>query len=71
MQTKTVRVLRAFFLDGKPTKVGTTIELPAVFALEMCAAHKAELVQKPAAAPVVRGADGKTAENPKGAKDAG
>lgn len=46
MQTKTVRVERAFFYAGKPTKVGEVLPLPHVFALEMIAAHKASAVQE-------------------------
>lgn len=46
MQTKTVRVERAFFYAGKPTKVGDVIDLPHVFALEMIAAHKATAFDK-------------------------
>ncbi len=47
MQTKTVRVLRAFYFNSKPTKVGDVLDLPHVFALEMIAAHKAESAEKP------------------------
>lgn len=41
MQTKTVRVLRAFYFNKKPTRVDEILDLPYVFALEMIAAHKA------------------------------
>ncbi len=47
MQTKTVRVVRAFYFQGKSTKVGDVLDLPHVFALEMIAAHKAEPAEKP------------------------
>ena len=62
MQTQSVRVVRAFYYQGKPTKVGTLVELPKVFAKEMIAAKKAEEVEaakavdKPAEAPA-RGGD--------------
>jgi hypothetical protein len=39
-----VRVERAFYFNGKPTKVGETIELPRIFASEMIAAHKAKAI---------------------------
>jgi len=47
MQTKKGRVLRAFYYQGKPTKVNETVELPRVFALEMASAHKLELIEDP------------------------
>jgi hypothetical protein len=62
MQTQSVRVVRAFYYQGKPTKVGTMVELPKVFAKEMIAARKAEeveaakAVEKPVEAPA-RGGD--------------
>lgn len=43
-QMQSVRIVRAFYFNGKPTKVGETIELPRLFALEMKAAHKVEIV---------------------------
>lgn len=45
MQTKQVRVLRAFYFNGEPTKVGAIASLPKVFADEMIAAKKAEAVE--------------------------
>jgi hypothetical protein len=51
MQTQSVRVVRAFYYQGKPTKVGTMVELPKVFAKEMIAARKAEEVEAPTRAP--------------------
>jgi hypothetical protein len=44
-QIRSARVLRPFYFNGKPTKVGETIELPRIFALEMKAAHKVELIE--------------------------
>jgi len=38
------RVLRSFYFNGKPTKVGETIELPRFFALEMKAANKVAII---------------------------
>lgn len=52
MQMKTVRVMRPFFYERKPTKVGETIPLPALFAGEMVAARKAEWAPEPVAASV-------------------
>ena len=43
-KTLNVRVLRPFYFEGKPTKVDQTITLPRVFALEMKAANKAEII---------------------------
>jgi hypothetical protein len=49
LQTKKVRVLRAFTDHTKKVvKVGDTVELPKVFALEMIAANKAAPVEEPA-----------------------
>lgn len=47
MQTKHVRVVRAFFYNGKPTVVDSVVELPSVFAAEMVAAKKAEWSDPP------------------------
>ncbi len=47
MQTKTVRVTRAFYVNGKATKIGDVLDLPHVFALEMLAAHKVVPAEKP------------------------
>ena len=44
-QTLSTRVLRAFYFNGKPVKKDETIELPRLFALEMKAAHKVEIIQ--------------------------
>jgi hypothetical protein len=50
MQTKRVRVLRAFMYNREPTKVDSILELPLPFALEVIAAKKAEaILDKPAA----------------------
>jgi hypothetical protein len=59
IQNRTVRVLRAFFIHGKPTKVGDVLELPKLFALEMHAAKKVEFVEPKAE-------DKPKAEKPKG-----
>ena len=52
MKTEKIKVLRAFILDGKPTKVGDEIEVPAVFAIELRTAKKAERVEPKPAEPV-------------------
>jgi hypothetical protein len=70
MNTKHGRVLRAFYFNGKPTVVGEPVELPAVFALEMAAAKKLELIDKPARAIETAKTDGKS-DKGKGGKDAG
>jgi len=44
-QTTSVRVVRAFYLNGKPTKVNETIDVPRLLALELKAANKVEIVQ--------------------------
>ena len=49
MKTMTVKVLRPFYYNREALKLGATVELPAVFALEMCAANKAERVDDVAA----------------------
>jgi len=46
MQTKKVKVLRAFYFQGKEIKVGEVTELPRVFALEMIAANKCTAVEE-------------------------
>ena len=43
-QTASVRVVRAFYLNGKPTKVNETIDVPRLLALELKAANKVEIV---------------------------
>jgi hypothetical protein len=44
-KTSSVRVLRAFYFNGKPVKVNETLDLPRLFAIEMVAAHKVELIE--------------------------
>jgi hypothetical protein len=44
-KTSSVRVLRAFYFNGKPVKVNETLDLPRLFALEMRAAHKVEIIE--------------------------
>lgn len=53
LQIKNVRVTRAFYYQGKLLPVGATTPLPKVFALEMKAANKCELLpdDPPAATP--------------------
>lgn len=50
MQTRQVRVLRAFYFNGAPTKVGDVIEVSAIFGTELIAAKKAEAFEPPAKA---------------------
>lgn len=52
MKTQKVRVVRAFYWKGEPTKVGDVVEVPEVFAAELVAAKKAERVAEQAPAPV-------------------
>lgn len=69
-QTLKVKVLRAFYYQGKAVDVNSTVALPRVFALEMAAANKAALVteaEKPAA-PASTSA--KSAEEKKGDRNA-
>jgi hypothetical protein len=47
MKTETVKVLRAFILDGSPTKVGDVITVPASLAIELRTAKKAEKHEVP------------------------
>lgn len=48
-EKQSVRVERAFYFNGAPTKVGQEIELPSIFAREMIAAKKCSaLASKPA-----------------------
>jgi len=47
-QTQSIRVLRAFYYQGKPTKVDEILDLPRLFALELQAAKKVEFVQQKA-----------------------
>lgn len=44
---RNIKVVRAFYWQGKPLSVGTTKELPTAFALEMCASGKAEIISIP------------------------
>lgn len=44
MKTMRVKILRKFFFERKVQDIGATPELPAVFALEMIAANKAERI---------------------------
>lgn len=71
-KTKTVRVLRRFHSHKGIHKPGETVELPAIFASEMAAARKVEIVEsKPASAetseakPADRQAEGKPATGSK------
>ena len=49
-ETLKVKVLRAFYFNGEPIPVSTELKLPRLFAREMVAAGKAEIME-PAAAP--------------------
>jgi len=48
MEMKTVRVVRAFYYQGKSLAVDTVVDLPKLFAAEMCAANKAVAHVRPA-----------------------
>lgn len=63
-QTLNVRVLRPFYFGGKPTKVNETIELPRIFAQEMKAAQKVEiLAAKPEPAPRMEKPEGRKGDS--------
>lgn len=51
MKTMKVRVLRAFFYNGKPTKPNETIEVPVTFGAELIAGKKVERIAEPDAIP--------------------
>jgi hypothetical protein len=71
MKTQQVRVDRAFYLDGKPTKVGEEIEVPYLLAVELRACNKATFIEPKAPAAEVKAAkapEPKAAEPQKGAK---
>ena len=54
MKTMRVKIVRPFYYDRKVQKSGDIVELPAVFAVEMIAANKAEGIEPepaPATAP--------------------
>lgn len=68
MKTQLIRVERAFYLDGKPTKVGEEIEVPLSLAVELRTTNKASFVVPKAAAEPVKAPAPKAAEPQKGAK---
>ena len=66
MKTMRVKVIRKFLYDRKVQELDSTPELPAVFALEMIAANKAERIEEPvppAAPPVKEKAKGKDGDH--------
>lgn len=66
MKIMRVEVLRKFLFDRKVQELGSTPELPAVFALEMIAANKAKRIDEavpPPAPPVKEKAKGKDGEH--------
>ena len=60
MKTMRVKVIRKFLYDRKVQALDSTPELPAVFALEMIAANKAERIEEsaPPAKEKAKGKDG-------------
>ena len=62
-QTTSVRVVRAFYLNGKPTKVNETIDVPRLLALELKAANKVEIVATKAEPKVEEKLEPKKAES--------
>lgn len=50
-QMQEVRVLRAFYYQGKPIEKDSVVKLPKLFAVEMRAANKVEFVEPAPAAP--------------------
>ena len=43
--TRRVKVMRAFYYKSEPIPVGAIVDLPVIFAKEMCAANKAVFVK--------------------------
>jgi hypothetical protein len=69
MKTEKIKVLRAFILDGSPTKVGDVIVVPASLGIELRTAKKAEkVVEPPAEKPVEPVIEPKAATPQKGVK---
>lgn len=66
-----IRVERAFYHQGKPTKVGDELTLPRMVALELIATNKASHAAAAAPAPAVQAQAEMKADKPKGGKDAG
>lgn len=65
-----VEVVRAFYYNGAPTRVGSVIEVPVTFAAELIAARKAKAHEPPAdaKAPIKAAAkdDGEEPAKPEG-----
>ena len=71
MQTRHVRVVRAFYFNGEPTKVGAIVEVPSVFGAELIASKKAEAADPPAKPGTVGKSAGEHAsKDAKGGSDA-
>jgi len=51
MATRQIKVVRSFYVSGKPTKVGDVLDVSASFAQELISARKAEPVEPKAEAP--------------------
>ncbi len=69
MKTEKIKVLRAFILDGSPTKVGSVIEVPVSLGIELRTAKKAEkVVEVPAEKPAETVPESKAAAPQKGVK---
>jgi hypothetical protein len=70
MKRQLIRVERAFYLDGKPTKVGDEIEVSYFLAVELKASNKATLIEPKAPPPEAKAKapEPKAAEPQKGVK---
>jgi hypothetical protein len=66
-ETLKVKVVRAFMFNRERQEVGSTPTLPRVFALEMQAANKVELLPEAPPAPAAAPATASTASDGKGA----
>ncbi len=67
MKSILIKAVRGFYYDRKPVKPGEKIRVPKIFAIEVCASNKAEMVdteaeEKPEAADVTLGKSGKEAK---------
>lgn len=72
-QTQKVRVMRAFYFDRKLLEVGQVLDLPTLFAREVEASHKAEILPEapPTAKPEPSSAAPESSNAPKTAETPG
>ncbi len=50
IKSLTIKALRGFYYDRKLVKAGDIVTVPRIFAIEVCASNKAELIEQPAQA---------------------